>query len=192
MAIPSELNSPLQLQLSRDPIGAPPEVAPYLEEIYSAFYQLQLALVQYCGISFQPPQDWAKLTPADTILQSNMNRLYLYASETLAYGDLVHVFSAAGQMIGRKANATDNTKPAWAICSLSDGITSGEYGEVTLMQGLSQAHSGLTIGSRYYLSTTPGALTTTAPVAVGNIEQFVGIALSDNLLYFNSGTWIQH
>ena len=76
--------------------------------------------------------------------------------------------------------------------ALPDGIVSGDYGEVTLMQGLSQAHSGLTIGSRYYLSTTPGALTTTAPVAVGNIEQFVGIALSDNLLYFNSGTWIQH
>lgn len=192
MAAPSELNSPLQLQLPRDPTGAPPSVSPYLEDLYSAFYQLQLGLVQYCGIAQQPYQDWPNVTPVDTILQSNMNRLYLYAFETLGYGDLVNVYAIGAQIAGRKADATNNTKPCWAICSTEDGIPAGEFGEVTLMQGLSQNHSGLTLGSRYYLSTTPGALTTTAPVAAGNIEQFVGLALSDTLLYFNSGTWIQH
>ena len=45
--------------------------------------------------------------------------------------------------------------------------------------------SGLTAGSTYYVSTTLGAITATAPSATGDIVRIVGHALSTTVLFFN-------
>jgi len=44
--------------------------------------------------------------------------------------------------------------------------------------------TGLTAGSDYYMSTTAGGITTTAPSTTGDIVRFVGTALSTTLLFF--------
>lgn len=193
MATLSELNSPLQLQLARDPTGAPPEISGYLEEIYSAFYQLQLALVQYCGIAQQPSFDWPRVRPSDTIFQNNANRLYVQASEAIPQNSLISLHAVGSLLAVRLANATTNSRPCHGFCSTDGGIASTEFGEVILYQGLITGLTGLTPATMYYLSTTAGGLTSTAPVAAGNIKQVAGIALSADTLYLNAAsTWIQH
>lgn len=66
---------------------------------------------------------------------------------------------------------------------LTDGrleATTGEWDAVTGQVG------GLTSGSRYYLDeTTPGNLTTTAPVADGEVVAPVGVALSTTEMEIN-------
>jgi hypothetical protein len=108
-------------------------------------------------------------------------RLYAKASEAIGFGNAVNLHAVSGVINIRKANATNNTKPCHGFCSVSVGIPSGEYGEVILCQGITTGITGLTTGTRYFLSTTDGLLTATAPVAAGNIEQAVGIALETSL-----------
>jgi hypothetical protein len=44
--------------------------------------------------------------------------------------------------------------------------------------GINTQLSGLTLGSHYFLATTPGGETTTAPSANGNVVQYLGKAIS--------------
>jgi hypothetical protein len=74
----------------------------------------------------------------------------------------------------RKANATDNTKPAYGFVKAA--VTSPNSGSVTGLYEDNAYVSSLTIGSVYYLSTTGGAVTATAPSTAGNIVQQLGIA----------------
>ena len=189
----TQLNSPFSIQIPRDPpAGLPKEVQAVMESIFSALYQLQIALVNFCGIGPQPQAQWSQLTAIQTILQQNMNRVYMLASETVLGGALVNFVNSGGVIKAQNANATDNTKPAQGFCNVSGGTAGGSYGEFIMFSGLCQLISGLTIGSVYYLSTTSGLLTTVKPVAAGNIEQMVGVAVDINVLYFTSHHWVQH
>lgn len=106
------------------------------------------------------------------------------ASEALAAGDLVNLYNNAGVLTVRKADATTNAKPAhgFVLVSVSNAGTASIY----LPGHLNTAVTGLTIGSDYYLSTTPGQITTTAPSATGNIVQPVGKADKTTELMFIS------
>ena len=190
---PSQLNSPFSVRIARDPPpGLPLEIRTVIEDIYTAIYQLQIALVNFCGVSPQPQAQWSQLATVQTILQQNMNRTYMLASETILGGALVNFVNSGGVIKVRNANATDNTKPAQGFCNVSGGTASGSYGEFIMFSGLCQLISGLTIGSVYYLSTTNGILSVSKPVAAGNIEQMVGVAVDINVLYFTSHHWVQH
>ena len=92
----------------------------------------------------------------------------------------------------RNANATNNTKPAHGYCNVVGGGVSGDYLEIILFKGLCTLFSGLTPGQQYWLATADGQIAAAAPVAAGNIEQFIGVALDANSLFFNSHYRIQH
>lgn len=102
-------------------------------------------------------------------------------SENLAAGNLVNLYDNAGTPTARKADATAEGKEV--IGFVLSGTTS-PASALVYMEGKITGLSGLTPGARYYLNTTAGTLTTTAPSTAGNIIQFVGIAINSTTLSF--------
>jgi hypothetical protein len=189
----SSYNSPLDFRIAQSPPdNIPPEVRGVLLEIYAGMQQVIKALVDECGIAQQNFSLWPELSgSSSTIKASNMRRLYVQASEDIALGAMVNLHNVAGNLRARNANATNNTKPSDGFCNTVGGIIAGEVGEIILACGVATV-LGLTVGSRYFLSTSNGLVTATAPVAAGNIEQYIGVALSTTQLFVNTGYWIQH
>lgn len=105
----------------------------------------------------------------------------IVASENLAAGDLVNVWDDTGTIKVRKADATSPSKRAhgFVLSSVSSAANATVYFEGTIT-GL----SSLTLGGTYFLGTTAGAVTTTAPTTVGHIVQQVGVAISATELSF--------
>lgn len=106
------------------------------------------------------------------------------ASENIAAGAVVNLWNDGGTLKVRNANATAAGKEVHGFCL--SAITSGAAGTVTF-DGAITGLSGLTIGDEYFLSTTDGTITATAPSTVGNVVQSVGIAVSASELIFEKG-----
>lgn len=112
------------------------------------------------------------------------DQLSIQASENLTAGDIVNLWSNAGSLRVRKADATTAGKEAHGF--VQSAITSGASGVVTF-DGSISGLSGLTVGP-VYLSTTPGGVTGTVPSTAGNVVQQVGYATSATTLVFEMGT----
>lgn len=97
------------------------------------------------------------------------------ASESLAGPSVVAYFDEAGANKVRNADATAEGKEADGF--VLDSATSGSSAKV-FNEGTVTGLSGLTPGARYYLSTTPGQITATAPTGSGNVVQYLGKAIS--------------
>jgi len=186
-------SSPFSLGLGDTPDTQDPRLYNLLSPLYNALIQLQVAFTQYCGVAQRVRGDWATLRPRDTVYPENMHRLYVPASEAIVYGGMVNLYNNAGVLNARNANATNNTKMAHGYCGEAAGtVGGGAVTEVIVLSGLVLT-TGLTPGTRYFLSTTNGLITATAPVAAGNIEQVIGFALSaTELLFDTSLQWVQH
>lgn len=102
------------------------------------------------------------------------------ANGTITARDLVYL-EAAGTIARASAAAAGNQCIGWATSSVTTGqpVTMQLEGKIT---GL----TGLTVGSRYYLSdVTPGGLLVSpGPSGAGKLGQFVGTALSATVLNF--------
>ncbi len=103
------------------------------------------------------------------------------SSENLTASDAVNIWNDAGTPKVRKADATTEGKEANGF--VLAGVTA-PASALVYFEGSITGLSGLTPGARYYLSTTPGQLTTTPPSASGNVVQFVGVATSATTLTF--------
>lgn len=86
-----------------------------------------------------------------------------------------------------RANATDATKPAEGFVKAAFG--KGSFAQV-FVKGVHDACADLTPGEMYWLSTTSGGITLTAPTTNGNIVQVVGVALSPTELEFDVNTFV--
>jgi hypothetical protein len=108
----------------------------------------------------------------------------IVASEALAAGDLVNVWNNAGAFKVRKADATTAGKEAhgFVLAAVSSAANATVY-----FEGSNTQRSGLT-GGAYWLSTTAGGVTQTAPTGSGNIVQIVGFATSATVLNFQAET----
>ena len=184
-------SAPVDFRIGQSPPDElSPELKAALTPVYESIQQIIQALVNECGIGQQSPQFWSQLAgTASQLKPGNLNRLYVEATEALQSGAAVNVFLSGGILKARNANATNNTKFANGFAS--DAIASGAVGEVILAHGVAII-TGLTPGANYFLSTVNGLITNVAPVAAGNIEQYVGIAIDSTHLFFNLGYWIQH
>lgn len=115
------------------------------------------------------------------------NTITAPASESLVAGNAVNVWSNSGTLNVRKADATSAAKRAHGFIianySTSDSVTVYCDGQLT---GL----SGLTVGSEYYLSTTPGAVTTdpSGYTSSGNLIQHVGVCETASILHLGIDT----
>jgi len=105
------------------------------------------------------------------------------ASEGLAAGDIVNIWSDAGTAKVRKADATAEGKEAhgFVLSAVSSAANALVY-----FEGRNTQLSGLTPGATLFLSTTPGAVTSTAPSATGNVVQVCGMAYAATGLNFEA------
>lgn len=103
----------------------------------------------------------------------------LVAGEALAAGDFVYITAGGGVM---KADATTFAKRAmgYVIASVLNGGNATVYFDES-NTGL----SGLTPGSKYFLSATAGLATLIAPTTSGQFAQALGVATSATSLHVN-------
>lgn len=104
----------------------------------------------------------------------------IQASENLSAGNLVNIWDSGGQFRVRKADASISGKEANGFVLSS--VTSGQNASVYL-EGTITGLAGLLPG-RYYLATSPGEITATAPAASGNVVQYIGEAVSTTEVTF--------
>lgn len=104
------------------------------------------------------------------------------ASEALAAGNWVNVYSNAGAFAVRKADATTPGKDATGF--VLNAVASA--GPATVyFEGTNTAVTVQTAG-RVYLSTTAGAGQTAAPTTAGQVSQLIGWATSATSVNFNA------
>jgi hypothetical protein len=103
------------------------------------------------------------------------------AYENLSAGDLVNVFSDSGVMKVRKADATGGISKR-ADGYVKEAVSSGNTATVYFSGVIPR--TGLTIGARYFLSNTPGSVTTIIPTTSGHLVQYIGKAISTTELLF--------
>lgn len=183
----------LQIGLPQFPDGVPAELQQPFLQVFNAIHNLSRFLSQFAGVDPQPEDYWNQLTLDDTLFAQNMNRVYLKCNEDIPFGAIVSPIAVGAELQMRLANATNNTRWAAGICSTVGGKLTGQFAEFMLGCGLVSGISGMVLGARYWLHTTNGQIVNVAPVAAGNIEQFLGWAISSNRLLMNiSGNYIQH
>jgi len=103
----------------------------------------------------------------------------LYVGATIAVGDLCVMGS--GGMVLVDADVESTTKGLLGI-AMESGISTQT--KKFLIMG-TYTTSGLTRGNQFYISTTAGDWTATAPSAAGDYVRIVGHAISTTELYFN-------
>jgi hypothetical protein len=99
------------------------------------------------------------------------------AGEALNAGDIVYV-SNTGTIL--KADATTPAKQArgYVLVAVANAAVATVFFDES-----NTAVTGLTPGATYYLSATPGLVTTTPPVTAGQIVQQIGFATSATSLH---------
>lgn len=110
----------------------------------------------------------------------------ILASETLAAGAFVNIWSNSGVLNARNA---DNSNNRQADGFVPRGVSSG--GTVAVQyHDVNDGVTSLTIGTDYYLG-TGGAVTATAPTATGSLVQYLGRATSPTALRVRVGPVIE-
>jgi hypothetical protein len=104
----------------------------------------------------------------------------IQASENLAAGDFVNVWSDSGNFRVRKADATTTGK--FANGFVLANVTSGNNATV-YFEGTNTQVTSVTPG-RLYLDTTAGGWTATAPNASGNVVQAIGVGTTATSVNF--------
>ena len=170
--------------LSQTPEGVPQELFTHFYTVYSAIHNLERLLSLYAGVDPQPHELWPQLSIDDSVFDGNMNRWYPTAYEILNFGEAVSPILVGSDLQVRRASAANNTKWCCGFVNTEGTTGAGEKVEVKT-RGLITGVSGMTPGSRLWLSTTDGFITNSPPVAAGNIVQVVGFALASNRLLCN-------
>lgn len=105
------------------------------------------------------------------------------ASEALAAGDWVNIWSDGGDFKVRKADATVAGKSAhgFVLAAVASGADATVYFEGTNTQVTGQTPGNV------YLQTTAGTGGATVPSAAGNVVQQIGVAVSATAVNFERG-----
>lgn len=157
-----------------------PEIYADLVRVRNAIRILQAGLDNYTGALAPKEENWASTPASSSLIVQNTSKLYLPASETINPGYMVNIWDDAGTAKVRLARADDINKMCRGFASITSIKNAGDYVEVTLFGGDFYI-TGLVAGTLYYLSDTPGSLSTSA----GTITQEIGWAVSTTCLFFN-------
>ena len=98
----------------------------------------------------------------------------------VAENDVVYIHLVTVTLTATKADATDHTKPAMGYVKAAGS----EGDDVTVYLDGELPGAGFAPKTKYYLTTTPGTVSATAPSANGNVAQCVGIAVSATAIKF--------
>jgi hypothetical protein len=161
-------------------IPSPPDPDFFAEftRVYNAIRNLTIAIDAYTGALPADAINYSVTPATATILTQNMQRLYVQFTDTVTYGQVIHLYNNAGVLNAQLSNAS-TSKSAHAWCSTAAGVTAGAFGEV-MLGGLCTAFTGLTIGATYYLGNAAGTIAPTP----GTLSQKIGYALSATQLFF--------
>ena len=119
------------------------------------------------------------LITGSIVLTSGSGFPSLLASETLAAGDFVNIFSGGV----RKASSDNTARQAHGFVTTAYSATNAV---VVFYSGLLTGISGLTAGTRYFLSAS-GTESPNAPTLTGQLSQELGVAISTTALLFQPG-----
>ena len=112
----------------------------------------------------------AAVTPhAETTRLQNLSKIYVPAGATLTPGAYVYLHNVAGVLTADLASTPTNL--AWGWVSSISTVVAGATAEVSFY-GVNSELSGLTLAAKYYLTATPGVISTVVSA------QFIGRALS--------------
>jgi hypothetical protein len=162
--------------------------------LYDNFFQLHRAIQnlargvsRYCGIDAPSRDLWAQIPASETLLSGNLTRFYPVASAAITRGQVVNLHDNAGVLSARLAVATSASTMAHGVANTAAAV--GERVEINLMRGLLDSIGGMTIGTLYWLSTTPGAVQNVAPSVAGQIQQPVGLALGTTTMLLETSLY---
>ena len=99
---------------------------------------------------------------------------------TLTAGTVCYI-DGSGELV--KADASVEATAKGMFVMLEEDIVNTAEGECAIVGFVDS--SGRTAGARYYLSTTAGAITTTAPSGSSEIVRVIGFASSATEIYFH-------
>lgn len=121
-------------------------------------------------------------TITGSVLQQTGSAFFptLNASESLSAGDFINITAS----FVRRASSNDTTKQAHGFVLAA--VASGSAATIYYNGIYVTASAGLTVGSRYFLSTA-GQKATTAPTTTGQLSQEIGVAVSTNAMLVNFG-----
>lgn len=127
----------------------------------------------------------------DTYTGENMTGLN--AGDTIAQWDAVYLDSSSGRWEFTDADAAATAGGVLVGLAAAAG-TDGNPLTVVLRGVIrNDGWTWTTVGAPLYLSTSPGAITQTAPSGTDDVIRVVGYVLSDDCIYFNpSNDWITH
>jgi len=113
------------------------------------------------------------------------------SSEALGAGKFVNLWNDGGTL---KARLADNSNGRQAHGFVKDAVASGNPATVYPLDVNNTAMVGLTVGSRYYLGTAGGTISTALdPLDVANankVHQYLGIALSATELITDDDSYV--
>lgn len=151
--------------------------------IYRAIQNLLLGVSQYTGIDGPSAAEIATMNPTAYLLGQNVTRLYIPVAQNTVRGQVLHVYNSGGIAAASLASATSAATRAHGVANTNAGA--GTRCEIIMFQGLTTAIGGMTPGTDYYLSTTPGAIQNLPPVAAGQIVQQLGVSITSGELLLN-------
>jgi len=166
------------------PPGLQDKEAALVVPLYRATNSLAQFLSSATGNVEYAPGEQAQVNQLVKLLDGKTSKIFVQAGEALAYGSLLALSVSSGKIVAHKADATNLTRPALAVCDQLGGIPNGGYGEAIFMQGRTAGISGTTFGAAYYLS-ADGQVQITPPVATGVLAQIVGVGLGSEGFYLN-------
>lgn len=156
--------------------GLPPAVYNEATLLYRAINNLAQGISLYAGVDPIEQADWSQYPPSATILSANLTRIYPIAGAAISVGQIVNLYSNAGVLNARLANASGAGTMAHGIANTSAAI--GQRLEMQWLRCYNFSIGGMTIGTLYWLSTVAGAIQNVAPAAAGTIAQPIGVAVA--------------
>lgn len=166
----------------------PAQLYSELSTVYRAIQTLTSLVGQYTGIDAPSAGEIASMDPTSYLLGQQASRWYPTVNIVagVTRGQVVHI-SAANTITLAVATSAAGV----AIGVANETKANGQKCEVIVGPGLIDAIGGMTAGTLYYLSTTPGAIQNLRPVGAGQIIQPIGFALTTTQMLLSISSYFQ-
>lgn len=105
------------------------------------------------------------------------------AVEAIAQGEWVNLY-LNGAVLNARLSDANNGRPINGFVNAN--VILGGNATVYRISNKNSNCAGLTIGSKYYASETPGAITATPPSDAGDIIQYIGVAETATEIVFSN------
>lgn len=158
------------------PTAAEDKTFQALLPIYSAINSLAQHLSKLTGQAEYSQSELSQESQIVEVQAQNLLRLRVKALEDLLFGHIITLTLSGGKLCASKADATDDTKPAHGCVATVQGISTGQFGEVTVLGGYTAGITGTAVGQYYWLGTA-GLVQPAQPAVSGNLVQGIGYGL---------------